>query len=263
MNKRRSALLVLIGILLAGCNLPGTGAPPANPTDTAIPTAAEAVDVATFTPIPPLATITVAPPPNVPSVPRASPSTQAVNCRSGPALGWDVLALVQYGQSVQIVGKTADASWVQVRNPVQAGGLCWMSAGVVSITGNLDTVPIVAAPVAPTGQPTTYAANTVTDVSISLSKTSISVPGCVGPVQPITIYASIWVNGAVTLRWHFQTEQKGNLKSHALILSKATGKDVSDSFVPILKKGTYWVKLVIEGEDLSGMDYEVTYKISC
>ena len=77
------------------------------------------------------------------------------------------------------------------------------------------------------------------------------------------IYATIWVNRAVTLHWHFETQQKGSLKSHALILSKATGKDVSDSFTPTLKAGKYWVKLVIEDVDLSGMDSSVKYEIKC
>ena len=193
--------------------------------------------------------------------PMASPSSQAVNCRSGPSLGWGVLTLIQFGQSAEIVGKSTDASWVQVKNP--AGGFCWMSAGVVSITGNLTVVPVVAAPVLPTGLPTVLASNSVTDVSISLSDTTINVPGCAGPAPSITVYASIWVSGPVTLRWHFQTEQLGNLGGHALILSKATGKDVSESFTPKLVAGKYWVKLLIDGEDLSGMDYSVTYKITC
>ena len=261
MNKRRLALLVLIGILVSACNLPGASPTAIPATETTAPTAAEAVDVATDTPAP-IPTITVAP---SPGVPMASPSNQAVNCRSGPALGWDVLTLIQFGKSAEIVGKTADASWVQVKNPAQAGGFCWMSAGVVAITGNLGGIPIVAAPiapVAPTGQ-ATYSATHVTSVSISLSKTSISVPGCAGPPEPLTVTATIWVNGAVTLRWHFDTQQKGSLGTHALILSKATGKDVSATFEPKHVAGKYWVKLVIDGEDLSGMDSSVTYKISC
>ena len=261
MNKPRLVLFVLIGILILACNLPAAGSATPSPTDTAIPTAAEAVDLATDTPAPVVPTLTSAPP--SPSVPMAMPSSQAVNCRSGPALGWDVLTLIQYGKSVEIVAKNSDASWVEVKNPAVAGGVCWVSAGVVTITGNLGSVPMVAAPPPPTGLPTVVASSPVSSVSISLSDTSINVAGCVGPAQPITIYATIWVNRAVTLHWHFETQQKGNLKSHALILSKATGKDVSDSFTPILKAGKYWVNLVIDGVDLSGMDYSVTYKISC
>lgn len=262
MNGRRSALFVLIVILVSGCNLPAAATPTAVPATEAIaPTAAEAVDVATDTPVPVVPTLTMIP---SPSVPMASPSNQAVNCRSGPALGWGVVTLIQYGQSAEIVGKSSDASWVEVKNPAQAGGFCWMSAGVVTITGNLGSVPMVAAPVPPTGLPTSLASgSSVSDVSISLSDTSINVAGCVGPAQPITVYATVWVNGPVTLHWHFETEQKGNLGSHALILSKATGKDISDSFVPKLVAGKYWVKLVIDGEDISEMDSEVTYKISC
>ncbi len=257
MNKPRLALSVLIGILVLACNLPAAGSTAVSPTDTAIPTAAEAVDVATDTPLPAPTAVPS------PGAPMASPSTQAVNCRSGPALGWDVLRLVQYGQSVEIVGKNADASWLQVKHPALAGTLCWVSAGVVSVSGNLNGVPVVAAPPPPTALPTSVTISPVKSVSISLSDTKISVPGCVGPVQPLTIYATIWVNQAVNLHWHFATQQRGNLQSHALILSKATGKDVSDSFVPKLVAGKYWVQLVIDGVDLTGMDTVATYKISC
>ncbi len=260
MNKPRFALFVFIGILILACNLPAASSTAVSPTDTVLPTAAEAVDVATDTPAP-IPTITVAP---SPGVPMASPSNQAVNCRSGPALGWNVVTLIQYGQSVEIVGKNADASWLEVKGPGLAGGVCWMSAGVVSVTGNLGNLPIVAAPVPPTGAPTIVASSPVSSVSISLSKTSISVAGCVGPVQPLTIYATIWVNRAVTLHWHFATQQYGNLNSHALILSKATGKDVSEKlYITKVVKGKYWVKLVIDDVDLSGMDASVTYEIKC
>ncbi len=260
MNKPRFALFVLIGILILACNLPAASSTAASPTDTAVPTAAEAVDVATDTPAP-IPTITMAP---SPGVPMASPSNQAVNCRSGPALGWDVLTLIQFGQSVEIVGKNADASWLEVKSQALGGGACWISAGVVSVTGNLGSVPIVAAPIPPTGAPTSVVVSSpVSSVSISLSKDSFSLPGCKGPPQQITIYATIWVNRAVTLHWHFATQQTGNLQSHALILSKATGKDVSESFLPKVQDGKFWVKLVIDGVDLSGMDASVTYKISC
>ncbi len=261
MNKPRFVLCaLLIGILIVGCNLPAAGPTAVSATDTAIPTAAEAADVQTDTPAP-IPTITVAP---SPSAPMASPSNQAVNCRSGPALGWGVLTLVQFGQSVEIVGKNVDASWVEVKNPAVAGGVCWVSAGVVTITGNLNSVPMVAAPIPPTSLPTSQVVlSPVSSISMSLSDTSISVPGCVGAPAQIKIYATIWVNQAVTLRWHFSTQQRGDLQSHALILSKATGKDVSDSFAPKLKAGTYWVRLEIDGVDLSGMDSEVTYKIKC
>ncbi len=257
MNKRLSALLVFISILISGCSAAGASPTPASPTDTPIPTAAEAVDVATFTPIP-VPTLTAQPPPGVP---MASPSGQAVNCRSGPGLGWEVLTLIKVWQSAEIVAKNADASWVEVKNPLVAGGLCWMSASVVTISGDLSRVPlgIAAAPPAPTGLPT-YIAPTVSNVSISLSRNTIN--GCAKAVE-LTIYASVWVNGAVRLRWHFETEQTGKLGSHVLILSKATGKDISETFTPKLVTGRYWVKLVIEDVDVSDMDSEVRYKINC
>ncbi len=258
MKKHRAGLLVLIGILILACNLPAAAPATVAPTDTAVPTAAEAVDVATDTPTTAPSTAT----PALPSVPMASPSTQAVNCRSGPALGWDVLTLLQYGQSAEIVGKISDASWLQVKPAALSGGVCWVSAGVVTVTGDLGGVQVVAAPPPPTGLPTVEGV-TVTNVSISVSPSKISVGGCMGPLQPSTITASIWVNGPIKLRWHFHTEQTGDLPSHVLNFAKATGKDVSDTFTPKLKAGTYDVELLIDGFSLDGMDTVATYKIEC
>lgn len=258
MKKHRAGLLVIIGILILACNVPSAAPSAVSPTDTAEPTAAEAIDAATNTPTTAPSSATAAPP----SAPAASPSTQAVNCRSGPGLGWDVLTLLQFGQSADIVGKTIDGTWLEVKLALLAGGLCWVSAGVVTVTGDLTGIQVVAVPPTPTGLPTSVGV-TVTSVSISVSPSKISVGGCVGPLQPSTITASIWVNGPIKLRWHFHTEQKGDLPSHVLNFSKATGKDVSDTFTPILKAGTYDVELFIDGFSLEGMDTVATYKIEC
>ncbi len=262
MKKSRLTLLSFIVVLILACNLPA-GTSTALPATQALPaTAAEAAIVASDTPAP-------LPAPSLipsPSVPQASPSSQAVNCRSGPGLGWGVLTLIQYGQSVEIVGKIADGTWLQVKPAVLGGNFCWVSAGVMSVTGNLAGVQIAAAPLAPTPLPTSLTTSvglSVTSVSVSLSKDTISVAGCVGPVQPLTIYATIWVNGPMTLHWHFKTQQTGDLGTHVLKLSNATGKDVSDSFTPPVTAGKYWVELIIDEADLSGMDASATYKIKC
>ncbi len=257
MKKHRPALFVLIGILILACNLPVASSTKADPTYTPGPTAAEAVEVATDTPAP---TATTAAPQA--SVPMASPSTQAANCRSGPGLSWDVLTLLQFGQSAQIVGKTSDGGWLELDMPTLTGNRCWVSASVVTTTGDLSGVQVVMIPPTPTGLPTSVEI-TVTDVSVSVAPSVISVPGCMGPIPPSTASASIWVNGPIKLRWHFETQQTGKLPEHVQNFSKASGKDVSDTFTPPLTAGTYWVQLYIDGFNLKGMDAVATYKIKC
>jgi uncharacterized protein YraI len=258
MKKHRLASLLLTGLLIVACGFPLVNPTTVAPTETASPTAAEATavttDTATVVP-----TATSVP---TPSVPMASPSGQAVNCRSGPSLGWEVVTLLQYGQSAEIVGKTIDGSWLEVKPPSSGDNPCWVSAGVVTATGDLSRVQAIAPPPVPTSLPTVVVM-TLTDVSVSVSPSKINVPGCTGPIQPSTAIARITVNGPVKLHWHFETDQNGKLPTHALIFSKAGTKEVSESFTPVLSDGKYSVELHIDGFNLDGMNAVATYRINC
>jgi hypothetical protein len=169
---------------------------------------------------------------------------------------------LQPGQSAEIVAKTVDGAWLEVKNPSLAGNLCWVSASVVTTTGNLGGVQVVAAP--PTlPVPPTSDVVVVTDVSVSVTPDTISVPGCMGPIQPSTIIATIEVNGIIKLQWHFVTQQNGALPTHSLNFPKAGAKDVSQTFTPPLTAGKYRIELFIDGMNLKGMNAVVFYKINC
>ena len=185
-----------------------------------------------------------------------------MNCRSGPSLGWEVVTLLQYGQSAEIAGKTIDGTWLEVKPPSLGGDLCWVSASVVTATGDLSRVQAIAPPPAPTAL-ATVVVMTLTDVSVSVSPTKINLPGCTGPIQPSTAIARITVNGPIRLHWHFETDQTGKLPTHALIFSKAGTKEVSESFTPVLSDGKYWVELYIDEFNLDGMNAVATYRINC
>ncbi len=265
MKAHRSTLLLLATILILACNFPLVGTAAITPTQTAAApaTAVEAVAIATEAPTATAAaTATVAVAPSA-SVPAASPNGQPVNCRSGPGLSWSVDAILQPGQTAQIVARTSDGAWLQVKNPALSGNLCWVSAAVVTVTGSLDGVQVVAAPPTAVASATSEAAVVVTDVSVSVSPDTISVPGCMGPIQPSTLTATIEVNGAIKIQWHFETQQNGSLSKHSLNFTKAGAKDVSQTFTPPLTAGKFRVELFIDGMNLKGMDGVVFYKISC
>jgi hypothetical protein len=174
-----------------------------------------------------------------------------------------VVVVLNPGQTAEIVGKNPDGSWWYVKNPLLAGNFCWVSAAFTSTSGNLGGIPLAAIPptiVIPTAVP---AAVVVTDVSVSVSPTTIHVGGCMGPIQPSTISATITTSGAIKLQYHFETDQNGSLPSHGVKFLGAGSRDVSDSFTPPLTAGTYQVELFIDGMDLSGMDTQATYKITC
>jgi len=262
MKKRQSALLILAAILILACSCPLVAGTAVNPTATASssPTSTTSAGAPQTAASATATTGPVAPAPS--GAPVASPSGSPVNCRSGPDTSWSVVIILSPGQIAEIVGKTADGTWLEVKNPSLTGSLCWVSAGVVTTSGDLSGVSVVAAPPTSTG-PTAVAAVVVTSISVSVSPTKIQVGGCMGPIQPSTASATIEVNGATKLSWHFDTEQNGALSIHSVIFNKAQAKDVSESFTPPLTAGTYWVRLEIEGQDLSGMDNQATYKISC
>ena len=70
-------------------------------------------------------------------------------------------------------------------------------------------------------------------------------------------------NGPFSLTYHFETDQLGSLPSHNLSFAGAGSKDVSEKFTPLLTAGTYWVRLYIDDVDMSGMDFQAKYKITC
>lgn len=258
MKRRRLTLLSLAGMLILACSFPLVGSSAIIPTETAATTAVEAATAATDTPTTaPTATA-------IPSagIPLASPSGLAVNCRSSPGLSWPVAVILQPRQTAEIIGKTIDGEWLQVKNPSLAGGVCWVAASVVTTTGNISGVPVVAVPPTPTQLPTSAVAF-VTDVSVSVSPSKISVPGCMGPIPPSTATATIEVNGPMRLQWHFETDQNGTLPSRTLNFNKAGAKTVTQGFTPPLDPGKWRVELFIDGISLKGANAVAFYKIVC
>jgi hypothetical protein len=214
---------------------------------------------------------TAGPPPAPPNVPPAAPEASATPCtpmvtanqnanvRYGPGTIYDPpVGNLLAGQTATLEGKNEDGTWLYIGFPSAPLGHGWISG----ITVNTSCVPPSLAVVLAPPTPTVFVPF-VTDVSVSVDPTEISVPGCMGPIMPSTITATITTNGAMKLKWHFVTQQDGDLSSHTENFNKATSKDVSDEFTPPLTAGKYWVKIVIEGQDLSGMDTQTTYKIGC
>lgn len=81
-------------------------------------------------------------------VPTAIPGQPALmslaylNVRQGPGTENASYGLMQPGQSAQVVGKNADATWWQINFPSGAGGVGWCSAEYVA-TQNTQDVPVV------------------------------------------------------------------------------------------------------------------------
>lgn len=262
MNKRRSTLLLLAAAVVVACSCPaiaatGTVIPP---TSTPLPGAPSATPVPGESPVPTSSsepTQTSAP---TACFPQLTASVNA-NVREGPGTIYDEIGALLSGQTATIDGRNSEGTWWRIIYPANSASHGWV-AGSVSTAICTSSVAAVLPP-ATAIPPTAEVVIRVTNVSVSVDPKEINVGGCMGPIQPSTASAVITVNGPMTLKWHFYTDQNGTLGTHTLNFDTAGSKGVSDEFTPPLTEGTYHIELVINGQDLGGMDFRAKYKIGC
>ncbi len=249
MNKNKMMTVFLLMVLLSACNLP-SGAPnqPSAQTETPTPLFPVLTETPSSTPLP---TETLPPTlTSTPSVPIAWPSDKGVNCRYGPSTDWSAVGALLVGETATIQGRNADSSWWYVVTVGNPGSPCWVAASVTLTAGNLSNLPVIAAPVAK-----------VTDVKIKLDPKTISLPGCMGPVQSIKFEGTISVNGPTKVKWYFETQQDGAKPSETTNFNFADTKKVESSFTPSPSAGSFWVRLVVV--EPNGKTAEASYKIEC
>jgi hypothetical protein len=204
MNNKRLTLLTLAVVLAMACNFPlfnaaATQAPAAGSLTSTITPAFPPSP--TFTPGP---TIT-----STPSEPQLTPNTTAVNCRSGPDVAYPSLDVINFGQNAVIAGKNDDSTWWYVHDPNNSSIFCWVSASVVTTSGNLSNLPVIPPPAA-----------IVTNVTVGAS---VSFSMCGGP-NAVAFSGTITTNGAtkVSFQWEIRGD-KSNTTSPQTITFKAAG----------------------------------------
>ena len=252
MKKRRSTLLLLAAVLILACTCPAIGATGANPPATATPEAASPTTAAAVEAPSPTSTV---------AAPTACTAQLSANSsvfvREGPGTEYDDIGSLNTGQIAAIAGKNSEGTWWHIVYPSGPGGHGWVSGSVTTATCVSGSLAVIVPP--PTPVPPTV----VTGVSVSVDPTEIHVAGCMGPIQLSTVTATIEVNGPIKIKYHFDTDQNGALPTHTLNFNEAGAKDVSETFLPPVAAGTYKVKLVIDGMNLGGMDFQAKYKIFC
>lgn len=125
----------------------------------------------TLTPEPPpptlVPTAVVAPPTAtaIPPTPKPISLTNAdnlfVNVRKGPGLTFDILGQLKQNESANAKGKSADGQWIQIEFKQGDGGVGWLSAGLVKLGGDANTLAVVQA----SGQTVTTTTTTTTTVA--------------------------------------------------------------------------------------------------
>jgi ABC-type branched-subunit amino acid transport system substrate-binding protein/uncharacterized protein YgiM (DUF1202 family) len=97
------------------------------------------------------------PPPTLPIPPTPEgvilqPRTGVINVRGGPGTNYDVIGRLQAAQVVQVIGISPNGEWYVIPFANTRG---WVSSGVVTVTGALNSIPIIEPPPSPTPIPAT------------------------------------------------------------------------------------------------------------
>ncbi len=240
MRPYRVPALLLLAALLLACNFPlfAPRPTPTVPGATSAATDTPSVPVlASFTPVPVTPTASIVP---TPSVPVVTPNSANVNCRQGPDVAYESIAVLSSGSSTQVTGRSDDSAWWYVRNPSNQSSFCWIYSGVVTLSGPTGNIPVVAAP---------FDIVTAVTVDVALPSTI----ACGGP-NPVNFSGTITTNGALTVKyqWEITGDQTNTTSPETLDFTDAGTKDAANPGAYNVDCGKYTVTLhVLTPNDIS------------
>lgn len=148
--KRVITLLSLAALLLASCNVPGSGAPSPDVATAAaltVQAALESNQTSQSTPTADAGNGTTQAS-NDSGKPFAS-FEDVTNCRTGPGVNYERITQIQPGFAVEIIGFYPPNYWIVQTDQ----GPCWVAGEFVTPSGAISGVPTVTAPPTPTGAP--------------------------------------------------------------------------------------------------------------
>ena len=249
MNHRFWIVLALCALMMTACNLPSqtTGTPLSTPiTDTPSST----LPTPTLIPIETLlarATATFVPT-STPRVTIASPISQPVNCRYGPSIAYAVVGVLDLGGQAEIVGKNIDVTWWVVKNPNDPSTDCWLAASLINAVGNLDALPVVAAPLAQ-----------VSNIQVSVDPPSMNV-SCTAFPQYVNVTAEITTNGPTTVTWRWETSEGETFDKDPLLYLEGSSQKVLLNY-KIASAKDYWMQIhILSPNDTTG---RTIFKATC
>lgn len=201
------ALILILTVILAGCASEPTATPtlpPPSPEPSLAPTEAPTNTVEpTATDIP-----TVAPTDTPAATATKAPSTGVVkstlNVRDQPSTRGKLLGVLKKDDTVTLVGRTEDKSWIQINYPIGEQTTAWVIAERITTTASIDALPSVTAAGATTAA--TQVAALPTSAGATSAAPTASVPATVTvtaktPVPTTaggTVTATVTASGTVT-----------------------------------------------------------------
>lgn len=249
---RRWIVSIILLFVLTACNLPdqlpeGFASPSPRP-DTSSQTFATPTLVTIETL---LARATPTRLPVVTSTPRralASALSGPVNCRFGPSTAYAVVGGLSVGGQAELVGKSSDLTWLQVRNPSDPSTLCWLAASVVETEGNVDGLPVASAPLA-----------RVTDIEVRVNPAAMNV-SCSAFPQYVVVNADIVANGPTTVDWQWETSEGEAFAVEPLLFLESGSQGVFISYRVNIAKD-YWIQVhILSPNDTTG---QAIFKATC
>lgn len=159
---------------------------------------------------PTLAATSTSAPTNTPPPPTITPTftpvsatlNAQINLRSAPAVDSDALGLLNFGTEVFIIGRSEDAEWLALREPLSNVNIGWVSVKFVSLSEDLISDLRVIETQATNTRPPSIASTTVPNTAITKAELNVRA----GPASTYDLIGTIPVNTAVTINGKNQTE---------------------------------------------------------
>jgi ABC-type branched-subunit amino acid transport system substrate-binding protein/uncharacterized protein YraI len=169
------------------------------------------------------------------------------NVRMGPGDAYSILGQLAQGETAQIIGASLDNAWVVINFRGQQG---WLAAYLLDVTGDLRSVPVVAAPPIPTSS-VTATPSPAPFADVIIASASIA-PNPVIPNQNFTVTINVSNIGA-TPAGQFVisgTFAPNNSVLTAVVPALAPGQTSAVTMSGILSgSGTYTVGLQIDANN--------------
>jgi len=206
---------------LAACNL-----------NSALPTATAAPVTSTPAPTP------IAPSPT-PLILNLRVTAEKANCRYGPSGAYALVNELEQGQSARAVGKNADGSWLYLRDPGNPGGFCWISALLVNLQGERESLPVVAAP-----------SVQVTEITLRAEPERLNL-SCDQFPQTIFFESQVTTNGPAIVTWRLESSA-GYVSADNEIIFEEAGTQPLNGYYVIPAGGEYLLTIhALAPNDLS------------